>query len=101
MKNLLVGISNGLFPTNNARVSLNKQTTDTTSEPQDFIIVSTTVVKNHGESLLIVLQEATVELAESGNTLFSIITNVFPVPFGITPKNLQVYYTHSYNLSLF
>lgn len=100
MKNLLVGISNGLFPTNNARVSLNKQTTDTTSEPQDFIIVSTTVVKNHGESLLIVLQEATFKPAESENISRSSITHVFSEPFGNTPKkDLQAPCFVSYKMS--
>jgi hypothetical protein len=100
MKHLLIGLSNGLFITSYTGMPINGHTTGTTFEIQNSVIVSTTVVKNHGESLLIVLQEATFEPAESENISRSSITHVFSEPFGNTPKkDLQAPCFVSYKMS--
>jgi hypothetical protein len=100
MKHRLVSRIKGLFATYNANVLLNVTTNETTFPIHDSVIVSTLVVKDHGESLLIKLPETTPWLAEIGNTLLPSITRVFPISFNSIRMNMQASNTRSNELSL-
>ena len=70
-----------------------------TFQNHDSVIVSTLVVKENGESLLIKFPETTSWFAEPGNILLPAVIRVFPVPFGSSKKVLQVRYSNSYTMS--
>lgn len=68
-------------------------------ETHDSDRLYTTEVKNHGESLLIVLQKAALYLAEPSLTVRVPRSKVASLPFGKTPKKLQDSSFHSYTMS--
>jgi hypothetical protein len=59
MKYQLIGIITGLFVTSDSLVLFHAHATETTFEIHDSVKVTTPLVKDHGESLLIELPEAT------------------------------------------
>jgi tRNA1(Val) A37 N6-methylase TrmN6 len=99
MKNLSFGHFEGLCTNNTAGVHLAKEKHRTTRQHHDSIIIAKRVVKEHGESLLIILPEATFRHAEQGNTIPPAITRVFPVPYRSSKKVLHVIYSKSYQMS--
>jgi hypothetical protein len=100
MKNQLIDIIRGLFIPSNERVLTTADTKETPFPIHDSVMVSTLVVKDNGESLLIKLPGTTPWLAEQGNTLLPAITRVFPRSFESIKKDMQVRYDSSYVLSL-
>jgi len=99
MKNLTFDHIGGLFNTNTAGTLLATTKHSTTPQHHDSLIVTTLVVKEHGESLRIILPGATFRPAEQGNTILPAIARVFPVPYRFSKKVLHVRYSKSYQMS--
>lgn len=99
MKNQSFDHIGGLCTTNTADELVATDKQSTTRQYHDSVIVTTLVVKEHGESLLIILPEAAFRPAEQGNTLLPAITRVFPVPYRFSKQVLYVRYSKSYQMS--
>jgi hypothetical protein len=99
MKNLSIDHIGGLSLTSTAGVLLAADTHSTTPQTHDSVIVTTLVVKEHRESLLIKLPEATSKPAEQGNTILPAITRVFPFPYHSSNKVLPAKHKDSYQMS--
>jgi hypothetical protein len=99
MRNRRISIIKGLFVTSDVGALLTTDTNKTSFPTHDSVIVSTLVVKDHGESLLIELPRTTPWLAELGNTLLLSITGVFPTSFDSFRQDMQVNNSSSYEVS--
>lgn len=99
MKNMHIGQFNEVLIINTIRVSPYAYVNEAPIEIHDSVSVVTTEVKNHGEGLLIVLQEATLMSANPRTTTVIATAHVVPLPFGNTPTDLHVFYSYSYKMS--
>jgi choline kinase len=99
MKNLYAGHFNEVLITKTVRVLPYAHINETPVVIHDSVNIFTTEVKNHGDGLLIVLQEATSTRANLGTTLFTIKAHVVLLPFGDTPTDLQAHCSYSYTMS--
>ena len=99
MKNLSIEHIGGLFLTSTAGVLLATDIHGTIPQTHDSVIVTTLVVKEHRENLLIKLPEVTSKPTEQGNTILPAITRVFPFPYRSSNKVLPANYKDSYQMS--
>ena len=100
MKNRSFDHIGGLFTANGTGELLARSTQQTTPQYHDSDRVATLVVKDHGESLLIILPEATSRHAEQGNKKILPAGNrVFPVPYRSSIMVLHARYSKSYPMS--
>ena len=99
MKNLYAGHFNEVLITKTVRVLPYVHINKIPVVIHNSVSIFTAEVKNHGDGLLILLQEATSTLANPGTTLFVTNANVVLLPFGNTPTDLQAHCSYSYTMS--